>query len=159
MSEPEIERIRVQHRQLSHEINFGEHKFGDTIYLDGARIGQIGMASVLVDAEGRLWRHSYAERGELIQFLGKIGGAGAEEEAVEATPARFSECDDDVRLRAANNADAPYDQRTCETYPWAAAARIRHLEWRITSLEHERAMKAVALDAVFTRLKREIFGA
>ena len=39
-----------------------------------------------------------------------------------------SEYDPDVIHRAALNADAPYDQRTCERYPWAAAARIRYLE-------------------------------
>lgn len=41
-----------------------------------------------------------------------------------------SEHDHDVINRAKNNADAPYDQATCATYPWAAAARIRFLEQR-----------------------------
>ncbi len=34
----------------------------------------------------------------------------------------------DVISRARNAADAPYNQATCERYPWAAAARIRYLE-------------------------------
>jgi hypothetical protein len=38
------------------------------------------------------------------------------------------ERDHDVIQRAKANADAPYDQHTCKVYPWAAAARIRHLE-------------------------------
>ena len=41
------------------------------------------------------------------------------------------EFDHDVIHRAAHNAAAPYDQRTCKNYPWAAAARIRYLEKRI----------------------------
>lgn len=39
-----------------------------------------------------------------------------------------NEFDPDVIARAAFNADKPYDQSTCERYPWAAAARIRFLE-------------------------------
>lgn len=38
------------------------------------------------------------------------------------------EFDPDVIHRAACNADAPYTQQTCRSYPWAAAARIRQLE-------------------------------
>ena len=39
-----------------------------------------------------------------------------------------SEHDPGVVARAQNAADKPYDQATCARYPWAAAARIRHLE-------------------------------
>lgn len=49
-------------------------------------------------------------------------------ELIEYDPAKPQATDHDVRQRAMHNADAPYDQRTCEHYPWAAAARIEWLE-------------------------------
>lgn len=48
-----------------------------------------------------------------------------------------SEYDHDVIHRAAMNADAPYNQKTCKNYPWAAAARIRHLERALKDLAND----------------------
>ena len=45
------------------------------------------------------------------------------------------EFDPDVIHRASCNADAPYTQKTCKTYPWAAAARIRYLENKLQEFE------------------------
>jgi hypothetical protein len=45
------------------------------------------------------------------------------------------EFDPNVINRAACNADAPYTQKTCKTYPWAAAARIRYLEHKLKGFE------------------------
>lgn len=44
----------------------------------------------------------------------------------------------DVINRAKHNADAPYDERTCRLYPWAAAARITFLQSQASELREER---------------------
>lgn len=54
--------------------------------------------------------------------------------AKPSRPSCQSERDSTVIARAIANADAPYDARTCEQYPWAAAARIAHLESVILEL-------------------------
>lgn len=52
-------------------------------------------------------------------------------------PGLHSEHDQYVVSRARLNADRPYDQGTCERYPWAAAARITYLEGVIEALRPE----------------------
>lgn len=60
------------------------------------------------------------------------------------------EFDPDVIHRAKCNADAPYDQETCVRYPWAAAARIRHLEYTLSGFESVPSLRAdIALNSLF----------
>lgn len=83
-------------------------------------------------------------------------------------PIRPQATDHDVRQRAMHNADAPYDQRTCTNYPWAAAARIEWLEQNLKmsddignglqrelkNLNETHARQRVQLNDLRVRLKR-----
>lgn len=58
----------------------------------------------------------------------------ADLEIVETKFGSHSEHDQYIIARARGAADAPYDQRTCGRYPWAAAARISYLEGVVAAL-------------------------
>jgi hypothetical protein len=84
---------------------------------------------------------------ERVQWKKRVGAFLTEQETMPRNPNDLEvidlwttrvdsrEFDPDVLHRAACNADSPYTQKTCQTYPWAAAARIRYLEHKLQGIE------------------------
>ena len=133
----EIERIKERHRLLHDTIHGQEFKNGERVYLHGARLGQIGVSPAFIDEVGNLWRFGQDGSGEYLEaVVDEVNFVVQEDpQATAAVNQSFSEHDPDVKNRAKHGADAPYDQRTCAIYPWAAAARITFLEQEVYRLK------------------------
>jgi hypothetical protein len=133
----EIEKIKMAHEVLHDLIHRAPHFRGKIIELGSARPGQLGLGYPVVDENGDIWRiFNHPVRGQVIEFVGgsmseQLDNLANLDDAMDAEFARGMpqhEFDHDVVSRAADGADAPYNQDTCRRYPWAAAARITYLE-------------------------------